>query len=79
MVSGVSPLEPATAGVVKDDDRPVLCKSVQQQGIGAVHPLPEVLQEDEGHSSVLAHTPVRIARRTSLDVLRGRGGVSVSH
>jgi len=67
------------AGIVKNDDRPILCKPVQQQGIGAVHPLPEVLQEDEGHSRVLAHTPVRMARRTSLDVLRGRGGVCVSH
>src|SRR5260370_16560818 len=65
--------------VVEDDDRTVLAKPVQQQGIDVVHPLAKGLHEDQRHARLPAHAPVGIARLAGLDVLRDDGGVSVNH
>src|SRR5260370_26028112 len=65
--------------VGEDDDRTVLAKPVQQQGIDVVHPLAKVLPEDQRHARLPARAPVGIARPAGLDVPRADGGVSVSH
>src|SRR5713226_2500566 len=45
-------------GIVEQDHRAILCKSVGDGGIPMVHPAPEVLHKEHRHSRIFSEPPV---------------------